>query len=395
MKSNLWPLAVLAALGAAACARLADGVGVSPKSIGASYRQPKLFPHPHTAVAAADFDGDGHTDVAMVEPSHDSLLIRFNNGQSDFEVRPTLSISVGKKPVDLIAHDFNRDNRMDLAVACEGSDQVFILLNRATSPGSFDGVPVACASPSRLAVGKLSLDFEPDIAAASTATNSITVLTGIDGVFTPQAPITQAVLGMNNTLVTIDIGDLDNDKDVQEITAIAALSSGPVQGRAISLWLVPDSQPLSVASVVTTNFPAGYTPVDGLTHNIDGDPGDLYDLVVACLGLESVLFMVNEGSDTSGKWKGFGTAQIVPLAGVGSPTAVAAGALPPSDGHDDLALITNLAKTVFLRNSGVTNPRFILEPAVSAPPGSYLDLADLNGDGKIDVVLPGGFILAN
>lgn len=365
-------------------------------SIARAYDPPELFPFPLVAIAAGDFDHDGHTDVALVDAAADAVLIRFNNGQTDFDVRPTLSISVGKSPVDIAAEDFNLDGLTDLAVACEGSSQVWILMNNPAQPASFSVSNVAVDAPSRLAVGRLTPDGDPDIAAASRSIKTITVLVNNGGSFAAQAPIGHPHVGIDNSIIAIDIGDIDNDKDIQEITAIAVVQgSAPARGRAITFFLAQGGPPVSVARSESHDLPAGYTPVDGVLHDADNDPGHLEDLLVACTGADAVIYLPNGGFDANGKWQGFSTHELYPLSGAGAPASIAAASLAPNDNYADAAILLPVpARLSFLRNNPQGNPRFVLEPSVVAPPGARVVVADLNNDSKPDLVFPGGFILA-
>ncbi len=397
MKTGLLPLSLVLALAIAACTDPKGPGGVSAQSISGSYDDPKNFPFPLIAIAAADFNRDTHVDVAMADPNGDSILIRFNNGSADFGVNPPTTITVGKNPVDIVTHDFNLDGLPDLAVACEGANMVYVLINDPAKPATFSVYPVACDAPSRLAVGRLSPDPDLDIAAASKTHKSITILRNLGGSFAPQPPIGQPHIGLDNSIVAIDIGDLDNDKDIQEITVISAIMGAtPAQGRAISLFLDASGTNISVSHAQTTLLPAGYAPIDGLTHDTDNDAGHLDDLVIASSGANAAIHLSNSGFDTSGKWLGFGAPETYPLTGAGAPASLAAGSLAPQDAFADIAILAATAqRVVFLRNTTTGSPRFILESPVAAPPGARVIIADLNKDSKPDLVFPGGFILAN
>jgi len=78
--------------------------------------------------AAADFNGDGILDLALVgncQTSYISVLV--GNGDGTFQ--PAAKFAVGSLPVQLTVADFNGDGKPDIATANYGSKDVSILLN--------------------------------------------------------------------------------------------------------------------------------------------------------------------------------------------------------------------------------------------------------------------------
>src|SRR5205823_7106365 len=109
------------------------------------------FEHPCcgiAAVAIADFNADGHADIAgAVENVAGAVSIRLGNGSGGFGAGP--EFGCGPYPLALITADFNADGRPDLAVANAGSHSVSVLLSQGAplpplglafrlSPGTLD-----------------------------------------------------------------------------------------------------------------------------------------------------------------------------------------------------------------------------------------------------------------
>ena len=79
-----------------------------------------------TALAVADFDGDGKLDLAVGSAASNSVQILSGRGNGLFFV--SRSVSVGINPVSLALGDFNSDGRTDIAVANGGSPFVSMLI---------------------------------------------------------------------------------------------------------------------------------------------------------------------------------------------------------------------------------------------------------------------------
>jgi hypothetical protein len=79
-----------------------------------------------SAIVAADFNRDGKTDLAVVDSISDSVVIFLGLGNGTFA--PFFSATVGQRPLSLVAADFKRDGITDLAVTNSLSGDVSVLL---------------------------------------------------------------------------------------------------------------------------------------------------------------------------------------------------------------------------------------------------------------------------
>jgi hypothetical protein len=142
------------------------------------------------AIAAGDFNGDGNTDLAIANIGDGTVTILLGNGVGGFSASAASPIQVGGAPSAIAAADFNGDGRLDLVVTDAVSASATILLG--DGHGSF-----APTSTSPLPVGELPLsitaaDFNgsgyPGFAVANVADNTVSVWLGAQGGLLSAAP---------------------------------------------------------------------------------------------------------------------------------------------------------------------------------------------------------------
>src|SRR5262245_31739550 len=159
-------------------------------------------------VVAADFVRDGRLDLAVTNffDNSVSILIGFGNGK----FQDIAKIPVGANPIGIVTGDWNGDGRPDLAVANFSGDTVSILLGE--EQGQFTQIhkiPVG-AAPSQLTVGDWNGDGILDLAVSNRNSSSISILKGAgDGGFTLIA--TLATLPGNRFPAEIVTGDWNGD----------------------------------------------------------------------------------------------------------------------------------------------------------------------------------------
>jgi hypothetical protein len=84
------------------------------------------------AAAAVDLDGDGNTDVAVLNAGSATIGLLLGDGAGD--LAPTTTLGSGTTPTWLVTTDLDGDQRPDLAVSSSGSDSAVTRLNETSFP---------------------------------------------------------------------------------------------------------------------------------------------------------------------------------------------------------------------------------------------------------------------
>ena len=146
---------------------------------------PDFLPY---GIAAGDFNGDGHPDLAVTnfdEVNFGELWVLLNKGDGTFQpsrfaspcFTPTTGCyRVGTQPAGVAVGDFNGDGHQDLVDADSGDAAISVLLGRGDGTfGQRSTYPVGTA-PDAVAVGDFNGDGQPDVAVANHTANTVSVL---------------------------------------------------------------------------------------------------------------------------------------------------------------------------------------------------------------------------
>jgi hypothetical protein len=124
-----------------------------------------------TSLVLADFNGDGHIDIASSDVSSGNVAVLLNNGDGTFQ--SAVQYPAGAYPFSLGTADFNGDSKADLAVTnfCDVSQGNFSCTSSQTTvtvllghgDGTFGSAVAYQAGPSpfNLAIADLNSDGKP------------------------------------------------------------------------------------------------------------------------------------------------------------------------------------------------------------------------------------------
>ena len=320
------------------------------------------------SLAAADFDRDGRLDLAVAEglpfqgDNASTVRVLFGDGDGGFSQPTTFEAA---SPEFVLAEDLNRDGKVDLAVANPGPDLVSVLHGQ---PGANFGAPAsfpAGLSPGAIAPGDFDRDGVLDLAVANKHSDpaTVSILLGIPGggyaspVDFPTGPV-------GVTVASIVAGDFDRDGALDLAVATGdegdvAVLSGDGQGGF--------SSPVRVFA----NFPEFV-----VAHDVDLD-GRL-DLVVANPGPDRVSVLRGDGAGA------FGTPVDYPV-GL-QPRSIAVADLN-RDGRPDIAAANASSDEVSIL-LGDGHGSFTGPMNISVPSGPWSILAgDFKRDGALDLAV--------
>jgi FG-GAP-like repeat/Calx-beta domain/FG-GAP repeat len=273
-------------------------------------------------IAAAHVDGNATLDLLVSNRDGDSVSVLSGNGDGTFTAASP--VAVGDQPLAIAVGDFNRDGRADFAVANAGSGTVSVRFGDGA--GGFLGTDLpAGSSPRDVTTGDFDRDGDLDLVVSNFTAGSVSLLRGdgTGGFGAPTAFTASAgALGLAN-------GDFDRDGRLDVAVsgftgnAIAVLLGDGAGGFAAPIAIPVPGQPRGLAAV-----------------HLDAD-GRL-DLAVANASGDAVEILIGngDGSFSSG----------TPVAVGDLPNQLAAVDLD-RDGRADLAVVDQASGTVSVARS--------------------------------------------
>jgi hypothetical protein len=315
-----------------------------------------------TGLAVGDFNGDSKPDLVAISFTNSTVSVLLGNGDGTFQ--PAVQTPTGNNPISVATADFNGDGKLDLVFSNANSGTVSLMAGNGN--GTFQ-VPVPVVTlpyvAGNIAAADLAGNGKQDLVITSGGGPSqINVAMGNgDGTF--QSPVTYTDPFVNSLPVTL--ADVNGDGKPDMLL-------GNVTDSSVSVLL--NNGDGTFGSPVSYNVDNNPQQVVVADFNGDGRP----DVATVNSADVSVLLANSNGTFQ-------GTVPLSLNAGA-QGVRVVEGDLS-GDGIPDLVATTNGGGfSVYI---GVGKGQFL--PAVFYPggggPSAGIALADLTGDGRLDVVI--------
>ena len=351
-----------------------------------SFATQQIFPtgsHP-SSIVSADANGDGKADL-LVTNSFDNTVSVFSNytaTSSSTAGFATHTFATGFEPQSAVAIDLNADGRLDvLSVNASGGD-VSVLMNTTVAPA------LGFVAKQNLGTGSYSNgvtsadingDGKLDLIEVDRADNTVSVFinnTPTGAATTSYAP--RRTFATGGFPWAVAVADLNSDGKPEIIVA-------NFFGSSVSVLTNQTATGATMASFsAQATFGTGSSPMSIAIADINGD-GKL-DILTADAGASDVAVLRNT-TTTGAATPSF--AGYLSLSAGGAPSSVASADLN-GDGKPDIVVSNKNDGTVsvFQNTTTVaTAPTFAAPQILSVGSQPYgVAIADFNGDGKRDVV---------
>jgi hypothetical protein len=328
-----------------------------------------------SSLAAADVNGDGHLDLFVMGAQLEVLI---GDGHGSFTAGST--ISLGSSPRYMAAGDFNNDGKPDCVVVDEQDNNARVLLGNGS--GGFTqatGSPIAVGNfPTWVSVGDFNRDTKLDFAVSNAGSGTVGIFLGNgNGQFTQASgsPITLGGISPYPESLAVADFNLDGSPD---LAVLVNERSGSSTGDYVQVLLGDGSGGFSFAPVTYRRTLVDSIPILAGDFNGDGRP----DIALAVPNENSLQVILGDGTGR------FSLASGSSFATIGMAFAVASGDFN-GDGRLDLAVTAQPfalqnpppgSMHVLLNNGG--NGHLVRLQAVGAGPGGTPQVKVYNSDGS-------------
>jgi hypothetical protein len=335
------------------------------------------------SVAIADVNGDGKLDVVVANANSDTLAVLLGDGGGTFQTAVTYG-SGGRAPLSVVVADVNGDGKPDLVVAnsCASTCATGLI---AVLFGNGDGTFQAAVtydsggvSAQSVAVADVNRDGKLDVVVANQTSNTVGVLLGNgDGTFQPAVAYGS---GSNSFTWSVVVADVNADGNPDLVVADECDNYPTCTHGTVGVLLGNGNGTFQAAVVY---FSGGSEANSVAVSDVNGD-GRL-DLIVGnnCFSCGDSTVSVQLGN-------GDGTFQS-PVTNILTLSRVFAVAVADvnGDGKADLLVagdIGNGGRVASLLGNGDGSFQAAVLYNTNGVAGPVA-VADVNGDGKLDVVL--------
>lgn len=343
------------------------------------------------AIATADFNGDGLPDMVVTNDGDGTVTVLLNTTPAN-AASPTYSAGVsfpaGSHPETVAVADVNGDGLPDIITGNSGDGTISILLN-TTAPGA---TTPSFAAPQVLPVGIWSAsviamdvngDGSPDLVVADYASETITVL-------------------LNATAPGSSTVDFSNQTTLNASMAAYQLMAADVNGDGLPDIVAVNYGVGTITVLLNTTVPGSTTPsfapqqdfavggegasISLVVTDLNGDGTPDVAVVNSVAGTVAVLANT---TPTGSAAVSFAAPQQFPIGGNGMYVVAAD---LDGDGKPDLVVTNNSDNTIsVLHNTTATGSATMnFDPQQTYATGAnpvWLAATDVNGDGKLDIIV--------
>jgi hypothetical protein len=321
-------------------------------------------------IITSDFNDDNRSDIAVANDGTNSVSIFLGYGDGSFQLQTTYATGYDSLPHALGVGDFNNDNRIDIAVANIGTDNIGILLGYGN--GNFANQQTYTtthgSNPSSITVGDFNNDDQLDIAVANNGTGNIGVLLGFgNGTFAAQRTY---FINSNAHPQYITIGDFNGDNQ-SDIVIVDSTND--------EMYIILGYDNGTFTNITTYDAISGSQPF--LINVADLNNDNQSDIIMVNYGNNNVLVLIGYTSKPDARQKNYYFVRSTPGFVVVSDFN--------NDNYLDIAasgLIDDSITVLTGDSNGTFGSKKIFSTGNNSDP-QQLCVNDLNNDNLMDIVI--------
>ncbi len=363
-------------------------------------------------IVTADFNGDGKKDLAVTCGGIDKVAVILGNGDGTFLPRTYIPMDAGESiPVALTTADFNNDGHADLAVTAAGGALVGVRFGLGN--GTF-AVPVTYnvgQSPVSIKPIDINKDGNLDLVVANASDANMSILTN-DGLGGFLAAVNYAT-GLNPSALAVTDFDNDGFDDVASVNNgedsvgiyINDQAGGLLPGNSeqagtspVSLTILDFNQDGIKDIAVANSGDSTVSLLEGIGTGGALNPGPVLQSVSNPVYISSGLLNADGFSDLLLSGNGNQEIQVIPGQAAGAlgwntvvgnaPSASAQGDFD-EDGKPDAAVVSFGSNNLKILKGDGQGLFTVLTTVNTGAGPSGVTVSDFNGDDHLDVAVTG------